>query len=109
MDTKENRNITGTDHQEEPHIVSYRENFSTWLALILLTVMTVGISVFGAKLVTLGVITAMVIASVKALTVAYNFMHLKYDKKIFGRMFFIVVGLFVVFMILLTVDYLNRT
>lgn len=109
MDTQENKNITSQDHHDEPHIVSYKENFGTWLALILLTILTVSVSVFGANLVSLGVFTAMVIASVKALLVAYYFMHLKYDKKVFKRMLFVVMGLFSVFMILLAIDYLTRT
>jgi len=109
MDTKENKNISEKDLHKEEHIVSFKENFGTWIALILLTVMTVSISIFGANLVSLGVFTAMTIASVKALVVAYYFMHLKFDKKILRRMLFLVVALFAVFMILTIIDYLTRT
>ena len=90
------------------HITSYKEHFSTYLALILLTFMTVFVSVFGADLNTLTVVTAMIIATVKAVVVGYYFMHLKYDPTIYKVMLAVVMALFVFFMIMLTFDYLTR-
>lgn len=95
-------------HADEQHITSYRDHFSTWVALILLTFMTVFISVFGANLHTLTVGTALFIASVKALVVAYYFMHLKYDPKIYRIMILVVMALFTFFLIMLVIDYLTR-
>lgn len=98
-----------TIHTEETHhITSYAEHFGTWVSLILLTFMTVFISVFGADLNTLTVATALFIASVKALVVAYYFMHLKYDPKIYKVMILVVMALFVFFIIMLVIDYLTR-
>lgn len=94
--------------QESHHIVSYREHFSTWLGLILLTIMTVTVSVYGADLYSLTVLTAMVIASTKALVVAYYFMHLKYDHKMYHIMIAIVMVLFISFMVLTYLDYVTR-
>lgn len=94
--------------KEHLHITPYKEHVSTWLALILLTFMTVAISVFGAELRTLSVATAMLIATVKATAVGYYFMHLKYDPKIYKVMMATVLALFVFFMIMLTIDYLTR-
>jgi cytochrome c oxidase subunit 4 len=94
--------------KENIHISSYKEHLSTWLALILLTFMTVFVSVFGAELRTLSVATAMIIATVKATAVGYYFMHLKYDPKIYKLMMATVLGLFVFFMIMITLDYITR-
>lgn len=90
------------------HISSYADLFGTWISLILLTFMTVFISVFGADLNTLTVATALFIASVKALVVAYYFMHLKYDPKLYRIMMLVVLALFTVFIIMLILDYLTR-
>ncbi|MFA5419300.1 MAG: cytochrome C oxidase subunit IV family protein [Bacteroidales bacterium] len=90
------------------HITSYREHFGTWAGLILLTLMTVFISVFGADLRTLSVATALLIATVKSLVVAYYFMHLKYDPQIYRVMMIIVLSLFVSFLIMVILDYLTR-
>jgi cytochrome c oxidase subunit IV len=90
------------------HIVSYKEHASTFLSLILLTIMTVTVSVFGANLYTLTVLTALAIASTKAVVVALYFMHLKYDPKIYRAMIGVVISLFMVFVALTLTDYLIR-
>ncbi len=95
-------------NDNEIHITSYVEHFGTWISLILLTFMTVFISVFGADLNTLTVATALFIASIKALVVAYYFMHLKYDPKIYRVMIIVVMALFLFFLLMLVVDYLTR-
>lgn len=95
-------------NSQEVHITSYKEHFGTWLGLIILTIMTVTVSVFGADLHTMTVLTAMLIATTKALIVAYYFMHLKYDPRIYQIMIGIVLLLFVVFAVLTMVDYVDR-
>jgi len=97
---------TGQAH--DVHIVSYRDHASTFLGLILLTIMTVTVSVFGADLYTLTVLTALAIASGKAIVVGLYFMHLKYDPKIYRAMLGVVLILFAVFALLTLVDYLVR-
>lgn len=92
----------------EAHIVSYREHFGTLISLILLTIMTVTVSVFGADLYTLSVLTALAIATTKAFVVMLYFMHLKYDPKVYQIMFGIVMLLFIVFVILTLIDYVGR-
>jgi len=91
------------------HIVSFKDHASTFLGLILLTIMTVTVSVFGADLVSLTVLTALTIASAKAIVVAFYFMHLKYDPKIYKIMLGVVLLLFIVFIVLTLIDYLIRT
>jgi cytochrome c oxidase subunit IV len=97
-----------TGHEHDVHIVSYKEHASTFLGLILLTIMTVTVSVFGADIYTLSVLTALTIASAKAVVVALYFMHLKYDPKIYRIMIGIVLLLFVVFAVLTLIDYMIR-
>lgn len=101
-------NDKNRDTQAHHHIVSYREHFSTLIALLFLTVVTVVISVFGANLASLSVFTAMLIATVKVVVVAYYFMHLKYDKKIYAWLVIIVSILFVAVSVLTALEYLNR-
>jgi cytochrome c oxidase subunit 4 len=90
------------------HIVSYQDHFSTWAGLIFLTIMTATVSVYGADLYTTAILTALVIATTKSLVVAYYFMHLKYDMKIYRFMIAIALVLFVTFVILTMIDYLFR-
>lgn len=103
-----NEHKNTSDHSHEVHIVSYRDHASTFLGLVLLTIMTVTVSVFGADLYTLTVLTALTIASTKAILVAFYFMHLKYDPKIYRIMLGVVLLLFVVFVVLTLVDYMVR-
>ncbi|MDA3943168.1 MAG: cytochrome C oxidase subunit IV family protein [Bacteroidetes bacterium] len=104
----EDQNKTPENKQQQLHITSYKEHFSTLAALLLLTVITVAISVFGADLRSLSVFTALLIATVKVIVVAYYFMHLKYDTKIYTWLVLIVVVLFVSFTVLTSIEYLNR-
>lgn len=105
MDGKENKAVESTAHN---HISSYQEIFGTWVALILLTLMTVFISTFGADLRTLTVATALIIATVKALAVALYFMHLKYDEKMYRAWMIVVVFLFLFFLAMVILDYITR-
>ena len=90
------------------HITSYATHFGTWLGLIILTIMTVTVSVYGADIYTMSILTALIIATTKALVVAYWFMHLKYDPKLYRYMIAIVLFLFIVFVVLTLIDYLGR-
>jgi cytochrome c oxidase subunit IV len=90
------------------HIVSYKDHASTFIALVLLTIMTVTISVYGADLYTLTVLTALTIASTKATVVGWYFMHLKYEPRIFMVMIAGVLILFITFLVLTLVDYAVR-
>jgi len=103
------KETTQQNHEgHDVHIVSYKDHFGTWLGLIILTIMTVTVSVFGADIYTLSVLTALLIASTKALIVAFYFMHLKYDPKIYQIMIAIVLILFLAFIVLTLVDYVDR-
>jgi cytochrome c oxidase subunit 4 len=96
------------ENGHETHISSYKDHFSTLAALLLLTIITVTTSVFGANLKSLSVFTALTIATVKVVVVAYYFMHLKYEKRLYTWLVMLVVVLFLSFLILTSIEYLNR-
>ncbi len=93
---------------KELHIVSYRDHFGTWLALIILTAMTILVSVTGISLIAFSVTTALAIAATKATAVALYFMHLKYDNLIYKIMLGVAMLLFMSFLLLTAIDYITR-
>jgi cytochrome c oxidase subunit 4 len=97
------------NHQQgQHHAVPYMEHVRTLLALLFLTAITVMVSVFGAALATLSVFTALFIATVKVVVVAYYFMHLKYEKKMYSGLVLLVGILFIALSVLTALEYLNR-
>lgn len=107
MEGKE-KNTSSTAVEKHGHISTYKEHLGTWVALVLLTLMTFAVSVYGANLRTITVATALLIATVKGLTVAMYFMHLKYEPKIFRGWIFVVLFLFVFFLVMVILDYITR-
>jgi len=93
---------------EEHHITPFKFHIGIWVGLIILTVMTVLVSVMGINLVAFSVITALIIASAKAIVVANYFMHLKYENKLISALMGVTLLLFAVFIIFTAVDYLTR-
>ncbi len=78
----------------------------TWLALLVLTAITVTVS--GMNLGKLSVLTALAIATIKGSVVLAFFMHLKYEKPMFTVMFYIVLMTLAVFIGLTFFDILFR-
>jgi len=95
-------------HTDQEHISSYREHFGTWVGLIILTLMTVFVSTFGADLRSLTVLTALFIATVKALAVALYFMHLKYEPRVYRAWIIVVMALFAFFLLMVILDFITR-
>ncbi len=64
----------------EKHLTSYTTYVLVWIALTILTAITIGVSYvhFGV----LNIVVALGVASVKAALVALFFMHLKYEDKV---------------------------
>jgi len=88
------------------HILPYRLYFGVAAALLVLTVITVSVS-----FVNLGgwnAVVAVGIATVKALIVAFFFMHLLYDKKINLFIFSVALIMVGIFIILTMFDTLRR-
>ncbi len=96
------------DTVHEAHISSYRDLIGIWIGLMILTFMTVAVSVYGGRLATMAVTTALFIATGKSLVVANHFMHMKFDKPLFRTLGLIVVILFVSLILFTVIDYATR-
>ena len=95
------------EHGDEQHHDSgYGIYIVVWLALLVLTAITV--TVGGMDLGKLSVMTALAIAAVKATLVLGYFMHLKYERPYLKVMFLVVVITLTVFIGLTFFDPLYR-
>lgn len=72
--------------ENSSHIVSYRTFFLVWVALLILTLVTVAVS--HVDLGPWNVWLALSIASLKAGLVIAFFMHMKYESRLFKGFFF---------------------
>ena len=84
------------NHDTGHPVVPVRTYALIWGALLLFTWVTVFVS--RLQLGSWSVLTALVIASCKALLVLYFYMHLKYEKPIFQYMFLVAVVVLATFM-----------
>ncbi|HBH50137.1 MAG TPA: cytochrome-c oxidase [Bacteroidales bacterium] len=91
---------------EKPHISSYTSHAIVLIALLALTFITVFVSEINFGAFSVGV--ALIVASVKAVTVLTYFMHLKFENRFTVWM---VSGVFIVFALVIVItfiDYLLR-
>ena len=93
-------------HENENHIIPDGVFIQVWIALLILTGLTVGASVYYPG--RIGVAVAMIVTPLKAALILMYFMHLKYEKKVFVIMFLAAMGIFGVFLGLTFIDYLFR-
>ncbi|KAF5041472.1 Prokaryotic Cytochrome C oxidase subunit IV [anaerobic digester metagenome] len=80
------------------HIMPFGLLAKIWLALLVLTGVTVGVASFDFGY--LNVLVAMSVASVKALLVVLFFMHLKYENRVLGAfliLVFVILAIFIGF------------
>ena len=80
------------------HIMPFALLTKIWLALLVLTGITVGVSSFDFGY--LNVLVAMTVAGTKALLVIFFFMHLKYENRtlgIFLLLVFVILAIFIGF------------
>ncbi len=104
MDAHANPAAHGKDHV--PHVLPLSTYLKTWGALLVLTAVTVGASYvnFGAA----NLWIALLIASVKAATVALVFMHLYYDHKFHAVIFGVSLVFLAIFIIFTMFDTQTR-
>jgi cytochrome c oxidase subunit IV len=95
-----------TMENEEDHIIPYRTFLYVLGGLIVLTLTSVALTQIYLGPLTVGI--ALIIASVKSSFVLRIFMHLKFENKMFSRMFIAVALLICSVIILTLVDYLYR-
>jgi len=94
-----------SEHESE-HLLGYGIFMVVWLALIVLTGLTVVVA--GVDLKAMTVTTALLIASIKTILVLMYFMHLKYEPKFFRIMVIIVVIALVTFIFITFLDVFFR-
>jgi cytochrome c oxidase subunit 4 len=95
-----------THSEEEHHVVPYRLYVYVWAALMMFTVITVSVAYLDMKHVT--VLTAMIIASAKAMLVILYFMHIRFEKPLFAGLLLTAFGTYAIFIGLTFVDYMYR-
>ena len=93
-------------HADDVHIVPDRTQFNVWVALIILTAITVTASVKYPGQIGIGV--AMVVTPLKATLILMYFMHLKYERPVFVIMFLVAIAILAVIMGLTILDYMYR-
>ena len=88
------------------HIVSYRANLFVWLALLILTAVTVMVA--GIDLGRQGILVNLLIASVKAGLIVFIFMHMKYESPLLKLMLLMTLGTLTVIIMMTFLDTLYR-
>jgi cytochrome c oxidase subunit 4 len=74
---------------QEHHLISYGTYIMVWLALVMLTGLTV--TAAGLNLKSFAIIAAIFIAGFKSVLVLNYFMHLKFESALFRNMVFIAI------------------
>jgi cytochrome c oxidase subunit 4 len=93
-------------NEHEHALVPYSLYVKVWATLLVLTVLTVGVSYLDMKHVT--VFTALIIATVKATLVLLYFMHLRFEKPLYLYMVLAVIVTYAIFVALTFADYWFR-
>ncbi|UCD34837.1 MAG: cytochrome C oxidase subunit IV family protein [Nitrospiraceae bacterium] len=88
------------------HTVSYRANLFVWLALLILTAVTVMVA--GIDLGRQGILVNLLIASVKAGLIVFIFMHMKYESPLLKLMLLMTLGTLTVIIMMTFLDTLYR-
>lgn len=96
----------GGDYQDEPHLIPYSTYVIIWLALCMLTMVTVLVSLVDMRHMTIPV--ALLVACAKSTLVLLWFMHVKFENRVLWWFIIAGVGTYVIFVILTFADYAYR-
>ncbi len=91
---------------EAPHIVGYGTFIKVWIALVILTLLLVGLSM--THLPNLALLGLLIITPTKASLVFLYFMHLKYENAALKYMVVAAIGVLIIFIALTFSDYWYR-
>ena len=91
---------------ERQHVVPASLYVNIWIALVLLTALTVGASYVNLR--NVAIVAAVLIATVKASLVVLYFMHLRFEPKIYAIILLTSLGFLAVCFLLTFVDYSFR-
>ena len=92
--------------QHDHPLVPYTTYLAVWAVLMVLTVITVGVSYVDMKHVT--VLTACIIAAIKSLLIVLYFMHIRFENRLYALMILAILGTYAIFIGLTFVDYWYR-
>ena len=93
-----------SEHNDKPHIISYKTFLLVLMALLVFTFISIGVTSY--DLGPLTVLTALLLATAKTVLVFTYFMHLKYDVKMFAILAAAVMLLIGVVIFITFLDYL---
>jgi cytochrome c oxidase subunit 4 len=98
--------MTTSEHDEQQHAVPCPVYFNVWIGLLILTGLTVGASYidFGH----VGLLTAILIATVKGSLVLLYFMHIRFERPLFVGLILAVLVTYGIFIGLTFSDYWYR-
>ena len=94
------------NHEEKPHIVSYKTYVYVLIGLLILTFSSVGVT--SIELGTITVVAALLFSTLKTSLVLSYFMHLKFDKPFYWIMATLIILLLGVLIFITFLDYLYR-
>jgi len=94
------------EHEHEHARVAESLYVRIWLILLALTVVTVSVSYLDMR--NVRVLTALMVATVKAALVVLYFMHVRFERPWFGLMILVVLVTYAVLIALTFSDYLFR-
>jgi cytochrome c oxidase subunit 4 len=98
---------SNVQHAEEDHVVvPFRTYVNVWLALVLLTGVTVGAAYTDLK--HLAIFTAILVACCKSMLVILYFMHIRFESRLFTWILVAIFATYAVFLILTFADYSFR-
>lgn len=95
-----------SENHDKPHIVPYRTFLLVLAALLVFTLVSIGITNYDLGPVT--VLTALLLATVKTILVLTYFMHLKWDIKMFAVLVIAVLLIIGAVIFITFLDYLYR-
>lgn len=90
------------------HAPSFKTDIYTWVALMILTGVTVWVADLTGGGTAIAVAIALAVATIKATVVLLYFMHMKWDHIIYKIFMAIIIVLFLVFIGFLVADYALR-
>lgn len=95
-----------THNDDGHHLIPYAGYVAVWLALMVFTGITVGVSYLNLK--HAGIVVALLIATVKCTLVVLYFMHIRYEKPVFAIFLVVAIASFATFLGLSFADYSYR-
>lgn len=95
-----------SSHGEKHHLIPYSVYVWVWVALLGLTAVTVGAQY--TELQHMAIFTAILIATVKGGLVVLYFMHIRYEKPLFGVMILVLFVTYGIYISLTFADYFSR-